>query len=1498
MGNDIEIRVRVAHQTAGGLAAVNSSVNGLKQNATAAAHALRTLDTRSTAAGQSLRQMENRAQSATLALRSLRSAGNIRIAARLDDRVSSGVASIKSGLRDLKRESPVRLTATFHGQAGQITAAATAMRDLRSDARGADTALGSLTTRSAAAAASLNSLEQQAEDASRALRTLRGRAAAAAVAMGDLRTQVAGAANALRSFNIRAQTADGRLSDLSDRTRTLRSDSDDLDASMRSLTGTLAGLRGHLGTLRTSSGGAGGGMQRLRSAALLLSPALIPIAAAAVPVAANLAAAGIAVGVFGLAIGAQVAKLAQASEAEKKYKDAVKEHGKASEQAVKAELAFLRTVKDMDPATRRAAAALSVFKDQYRAWSNSLAGDTMPVVTKSFAVFGGLLPRLSPLVRTTSGELDRLMTVLAGGVNSSGFERLMDTFAQFAGGALSKATDGLVRFMRTMSGGGGSSQFSEFMAYVREVGPQVAETLGNLSQALAHIVVAASDVGVGILTAVNAFAQLVNAIPDDVLSTLIQFVVVFKAVKLAAVGLGGAAGGVAAFGTSLAALRAASAGAGGGLAGVAAAFGTLSRAAKASVIAAGIGLLVVAVSKLGNLGREAPPNVDRLTTSLGKLGNSGRASGESARLFGDDLDGLYDSIKSVSDPALVDHIQQGLVKVFTLGFKDSTPVKEAKERINAIDDALTNLVKGGKAEQAAEAFDLLKKKYAEGGGDVSDLKKKLENYHSALEDQAFEAELAAQSMGLFGAEAQKVQAKLDGQKRSADGLRQSLQALNDVQRGASGAMNAFEQSIDDVAKAAKENGGALRMVDGHLDLNSKKARDAEGALRGLAQNTEAAAAAAREAGEPWSRVNAIYSRGKGEFVKAAQALGLTESQARSLRKAMLRIPDSKKMKIEMRTEDAVAGLTSVIAAMRKTPKSKSVTVKALTSDAIRVLESLGLKVTRMKDGSFRVTAKTGAAHSSLRGVQRARDGLKNKTIAIEAATGAFHAAVRGMIGRTLGTSYVNVVYRKNPAVGAALLGGMRAFGASGGLVGALPQKRFATGGDVQAFPNGGSIRGPGSSTSDSILAMFPSGATARVSDSEYVVQARAVKKYGTRFLDALNDGRLAVPGLRRGGLTKAQRAARARQAKERAREAARVQREARNTLWDQFGISHFGRKAGYQRDPFEKALGAPSDLGSLVSSLNQARGNIKRATTGGTERRLLRALDSAGRGLIRHEKALSKVNGALDKAKDKLNDLRSSASSLRESVRSNVLSAANITRGGGSDKAVTTGSIMSGLIASRDKATAFSGALSTLKKRGLDKGLLKDIAEAGIEGGGLETAGALLRASGSEIKSMNSLQAQIAKSALASGKSAADAFYGAAIKAQERLVKGLQKQQDKLEKAMARLAKALEKTIARGIRGRKASGGIVGAAASGGIRSGLTWVGEHEPELLDLPVGSRVRSGPDSRRLAAASAMPSSQPLVIQLNIGGREFGQLWIDTGRREVRTRGGSVQAALMGA
>lgn len=497
------------------------------------------------------------------------------------------------------------------------------------------------------------------------------------------------------------------------------------------------------------------------------------------------------------------------------------------------------------------------------------------------------------------------------------------------------------------------------------------------------------------------------------------------------------------------------------------------------------------------------------------------------------------------------------------------------------------------------------------------------------------------------------------------------------------------------------------------------------------------------------------------------------------------------------------------------------------------------------------------AHRKLKAFDRSKGEAK-----LKANPNSFWSTVRS-IPQVVGSRQINVHY--------SYKGGKRSDGAT--FMG--PSGRYAEGGVVE---------GPGTDTSDSVPIM--------ASRDEFIVNAKSSRKH-RGLLEAINNGDLR--GYAKGGTV------------------TKSEREARSGARGDLTISHFGRMAGYRTSEIIGQLGRPDSLGSLVNALNSWRSTIMKSTHGGQERSLLRALDSSGRKLLSWEKQLTKVSASLEKAKDKLDSLKSAASQLADGVKSGILGSANITRGAG-EGLVTTRSVMGGLIASRDKATAFSGALADLKKKGLSSALLQQIAEAGIEGGGLETAGALMGASSSEIQSMNSLQSQIGSAAGAAGKTTSDAVFGAQIKAQQAYVSTLTKSQDRLEKSMERLAKSMEKLIEKAFKG-KAAGGVVGAAASGGIRSNLTWVGEHGPELVNLAPGTRVWSNPDSRRMQqqawasmlneprggrhaqgrpAVAAGGSSQPLVIQVRIAEREFGELWVDVGRNEVRSRG-SIEATL---
>lgn len=94
----------------------------------------------------------------------------------------------------------------------------------------------------------------------------------------------------------------------------------------------------------------------------------------------------------------------------------------------------------------------------------------------------------------------------------------------------------------------------------------------------------------------------------------------------------------------------------------------------------------------------------------------------------------------------------------------------------------------------------------------------------------------------------------------------------------------------------------------------------------------------------------------------------------------------------------------------------------------------------------------------------------------------------------------------------------------------------------------------------------------------------------------------------------------------------------------------------------------------------------------------------------------------------------------------------------------------------------------------------------------------------------------------------------------------------------------------------KATGGITGSA-SGATSSGLTWVGEQGPELVNLPAGSRVWSNADSTR-SNAQAGPSfggrnagnaHMPLIVKLVVDRRELGSVIVPSLQDFINDRAG---------
>ncbi|MEV5607018.1 hypothetical protein [Streptomyces sp. NPDC052225] len=822
----------------------------------------------------------------------------------------------------------------------------------------------------------------------------------------------------------------------------------------RRLDRSMSGSRNSFTSVSEAAGKLG---EALKANLISLAPAAVPAGAALVGVTAQLAgqfgAVAVSAAAYGLALKPQIAAIGEAVTAQDKYRDAVKTSGATSAKAVEAQVEYQQQLAKLPPATRTAAVAVGLLKDNFQSWSDSLSGDVMGPFTKGVAVANALLPKTSGLVRNASAQFDRLITMVGGAISTPGFDALNSRFTTFADRTMTNAVSKLNQFLAKADTGQVGGGISSFLDYARANGPAVWDTLENLGQALINVLQASSDVGVGMLDVINALSGIVSAVPPGAIATMLQLAIAIKAVKLAAVGAAAAGTAMRALGLQLGIMNVAAAAAPGRLAAARAAIMALSRTAKLAMAGTGIGLLLIGISELASRSEKAPPDVDKLTTSLTRLGQGGKLSGEAVRAYGKDLSGLGDALGTLVKPSNYEKVDQFLTSFIGM---DSTPVKNAKEAFNGLDEALAGMVSSGHADLAASALDQIVTNLERQGWTSAQVRGQLDDYKSALAGQALEQQLAAQSMGLFGQQALEVKTKLDAQKASADGLRQSIVALNEVNRSSLGGMIGFEAAIDASAKAARENVGALDMHNGRLVLNSERSRTAASALNDLAAKTDEAAGAARESGASWSTVNGIYERGRKQLIANAMQMGLTRGQAKALADQILKTPD-KTAKLRGNLDDLKAKLADAQKRLKSVPDSRKAGVRAEISDLKR----------KIADAEGRLRSFDGKSASA--------------TVTVT------YRSVFQTIGSAPSTT-ADALRRQ-----AANLGKKR----DGGLI------RRASGGPIPGYPGGGLLRGPGTPTSDSILMWGSTG--------EYMIKAASVAKYGIKAMDAINAGELELP---------------------------------------------------------------------------------------------------------------------------------------------------------------------------------------------------------------------------------------------------------------------------------------------------------------------------------------------------------------------------------------------------
>lgn len=304
------------------------------------------------------------------------------------------------------------------------------------------------------------------------------------------------------------------------------------------------------------------------SASQVLVPALGAAAVIAGTMGASMAAAGAAVGAFKLAVIPQVESLKDAVKAHTKYTDAVRKSGKNSKEAKAALKEYKSQLDAMPPATRETAKSFIALQDEFKKWSDSLSGTTMPIFTKGINMMRAALPKLTPFVRIAAFQLSAFLDSLGKGQSGKVFSEFGRNIRMIAGGSLRNFLNSLkniavgfagilnafIPMSTTVTGGmealtkkfadfgAGLSRNKKFHSFIRklkqlfgdeELRQKIADNIKVIAKALGNVLVALKDMGPLTFTGVMLFFKVLAAMkPEDIRNLAYAFV----ALKLALTG--------------------------------------------------------------------------------------------------------------------------------------------------------------------------------------------------------------------------------------------------------------------------------------------------------------------------------------------------------------------------------------------------------------------------------------------------------------------------------------------------------------------------------------------------------------------------------------------------------------------------------------------------------------------------------------------------------------------------------------------------------------------------------------------------------------------------------------------------------------------------------------------------------------------------------------------------------------------------------------------------
>jgi hypothetical protein len=338
-------------------------------------------------------------------------------------------------------------------------------------------------------------------------------------------------------------------------------------------------------------------------------------------------------------------------------------------------------------------------------------------------------------------------------------------------------------------------------------------------------------------------------------------------------------------------------------------------------------------------------DAQKLADSLKELGTSGKSTGEVLRLFGPHLERLAKDMRAV-EPAI-----KGAVDQFTyflglrnlqggwdvsnlLGDKGGTELQaeldkasaafeQARKDIEGTDKALSDLARGGSAEQAANAAGKLLDAWLAAGGTLGEFRKQFPDTIGALRSYATGSASTVDATG-------RITNGFGEATTAADLLKASIDALNGVQLTEVQAHIQFTDALAKLRDAASDGKRSL-------DLNTEAGADNAQAFVNAALKAQAFGEAVGDT-QGIEAGRAALGQLRQQIIDQAKDAGFDADQVGALIDQIFRVPADTQTAVNLH-DNATAGIQGVNAWLDRID-GKSANVSVFTT---YFQQTLGLK---------------------------------------------------------------------------------------------------------------------------------------------------------------------------------------------------------------------------------------------------------------------------------------------------------------------------------------------------------------------------------------------------------------------------------------------------------------------------------------------------------------------------------------------------------------------------